>query len=385
MCTLPVCSVHILLAMLLQNNVIIAGGGLAGLIAAIHLSKAGVKVTLFEKHPFPQHKVCGEYISNEVLPYLQSLGADPSVLHPNSIYKFQFSTSSGKSMEAKLPLGGFGLSRYAFDNFLMKKAISEGCEIIQDTVLTIDFIDHEFLVTTGANGILKAPLVLGAYGKRTALDHQLQRHFMNQASPWLAVKAHYTGEFDEHLVALHHFKGGYCGVSKVENDLINICYLCDYATFKKYRNLNEFQQQVLYQNEHLQTLFESSKIVFEQPLTIAQLNFQKKEVVKNHVLMIGDTAGLIHPLCGNGMSMAIHSAKLSAEQVLLFLKGNTRASMESQYKQLWQFHFKQRLQMGHILSGLLRKEKLATIMTSTLANFPFILPQLIKKTHGHYF
>jgi len=49
-------------------DVLIIGGGLAGLTSAIHLSKSGLKVSLIEKNEFPKHKVCGEYISNEVLP-----------------------------------------------------------------------------------------------------------------------------------------------------------------------------------------------------------------------------------------------------------------------------------------------------------------------------
>ena len=66
----------------LQNHsadIIIIGGGLAGLISAIHLSKAGLSVTLIEKNEYPKHKVCGEYISNEVLAYLQYLDADPMI------------------------------------------------------------------------------------------------------------------------------------------------------------------------------------------------------------------------------------------------------------------------------------------------------------------
>ena len=51
-------------------DVIIIGGGLAGLCNAIHLSKFNKKVLLVEKNEYPKHKVCGEYISNEVLPYL---------------------------------------------------------------------------------------------------------------------------------------------------------------------------------------------------------------------------------------------------------------------------------------------------------------------------
>ena len=51
-------------------NVVIVGGGLAGLTSALHLTQSGLGVTLIEKNPYPRHKVCGEYISNEVLPYL---------------------------------------------------------------------------------------------------------------------------------------------------------------------------------------------------------------------------------------------------------------------------------------------------------------------------
>ncbi|MEJ5963186.1 NAD(P)/FAD-dependent oxidoreductase [Pedobacter immunditicola] len=370
----------------------IAGGGLAGLTAAIHLSKAGFNVTVIEKNPYPHHKVCGEYISNEVVPYLRELGVYPATLQPTQINKFQFSSTSGKLISAPLPLGGFGLSRYAFDHFLMQKALEYGCRMIQDTVLDIQFKDNDlkdksqfFEVQTARHGTLNCSMVIAAYGKRTTLDNKLNRAFMKSPSPWLAVKAHYRGSFDDTLVALHHFKGGYCGVSMVENNLLNICYLTDYVTFKKYRSLEEFQQQVLYKNKHLRTIFENSRMEFEVPLSIGQISFQEKEAVAAHILMIGDAAGLIHPLCGNGMSMAIHSAKICAEQVIHYLSDEkvSRKQMEQTYSHLWRHHFKDRLYMGKILAALLRKEKIADMMTSSLANFPFILPQLIKRTHGY--
>ncbi len=371
----------------IKNDVIIAGGGLAGLIAAIHLSKAGLKVILFEKHAYPQHKVCGEYISNEVLPYLKSLDVDPVSLNPTHINQFQFSSSAGNLISATLPLGGFGISRYALDHFLMLKAIESGCQIVQDSVLNCHFKEQQFEVQTATNGSFYAPVVLGAFGKRSTIDNTLQRDFMKNPSPWLAVKAHYKGDFDEKTVALHHFKGGYCGVSKVENSKINICYLTDYATFKKHRNIEEFQQQVLYQNKNLKLILENADMQFETPLSIGQISFHKKEVVHQHVLMIGDAAGLIHPLCGNGMSMAIHSAKLSAEQVINFFenKNCSRAYMEQEYSKLWKHHFTTRMRMGRFLSTVLQRQSLSELMMVGLTKFPFILPQMIKKTHGYNF
>ncbi|WP_448633781.1 NAD(P)/FAD-dependent oxidoreductase [Pedobacter panaciterrae] len=124
--------------------------------------------------------------------------------------------------------------------------------------------------------------------------------------------------------------------------------------------------------------------MFDQPLTISQISFEKKESVYNHILMIGDTAGLIHPLCGNGMAMAIHSAKLCAELTIQFLNGNisSRNLLEEKYEKVWNLNFKNRLAVGKLLSGIIRKGKLFAPLLNLLIKFPSILPQIIKKTHG---
>ncbi|HEX9151190.1 MAG TPA: FAD-dependent oxidoreductase, partial [Flavobacterium sp.] len=87
-----------------NKEVLIIGGGLAGLTAAIHLSKIGFQITVIEKNEFPKHKVCGEYISNEVLPYLNWLDLKIADLYPTAITKLEFSTVSGKKIKSILPL-----------------------------------------------------------------------------------------------------------------------------------------------------------------------------------------------------------------------------------------------------------------------------------------
>lgn len=367
-----------------KPDVIIVGGGLAGLTSAIHLSKFGLEIILIEKNEFPKHKVCGEYISNEVLPYFQWLGLNISELKPSKISKITFSTAKGKMISGDLPLGGFGISRYALDHYLFGKAVDNGCQIIQDTVTDIQFIDDEFRVSTSSNLELKAKTVLGAFGKRSNIDHKMNRDFIQKKSPWLAVKAHYSGGFPNDLVGLHNFKGGYCGISKVENNIINICYLVDYETFKQYKNIEDFQSKVLYKNPHLKAVFENCELLFEKPLTISQISFEKKEAVESHVLMIGDTAGLIHPLCGNGMAMAIHGAKIVSELIMEFLsnKISSRKELEEKYIQEWNSNFKSRLATGRFLSQLLQKEKVTAFLMQLLVLFPSILPRIIKKTHG---
>ncbi|MBF6642094.1 NAD(P)/FAD-dependent oxidoreductase [Flavobacterium sp. J49] len=367
-----------------QSKVVIIGGGLAGLTAAIHLRKLNIPVALIEKNSYPKHKVCGEYLSNEVLPYWQWLNISIEELKPTHINQLQFSTVSGKTINTNLPLGGFGVSRYALDYYLYQKAIADGCEIVHESIEKIHFTDDVFTITTATETIIKSKIVLGAFGKRSNIDIQLNRNFIQKKSPWLAVKAHYNGDFPNEVVGLHNFKGGYCGVSKVEDNRINICYLASYETFKKHRDSDLYQKEVLEQNPHLKNIFQSTKLLFEKPLTISQISFEQKRPVESHILMIGDTAGLIHPLCGNGMAMAIHSAKIAAEVIDDFLKEKikSRTALEQIYAQHWNKNFKRRLRIGRLLSNILLRPKLSNMAFRIVMIAPFLLPMIIKKTHG---
>ncbi|PJJ07929.1 hypothetical protein CLU83_1151 [Flavobacterium sp. 1] len=367
-----------------SKRIAIVGGGLAGLTAAIHLSKIGLKVILFEKNEYPKHKVCGEYISNEILPYLNWLSVNISELNPTQISKLDFSTADGRIIHCDLPLGGFGVSRYALDVFLYKKAIQNGCEIIQDSVDDIVYENEIHTISTLKNGVFTSEIVIGAFGKRSNIDQKLKREFIQKKSHWLAVKAHYSGEFPNDTVGLHNFGGGYCGVSKVENNVINICYLAGYDSFKKYKNTEEYQNEIVSRNPHLKLIFDSSKMLFEAPLTISQVSFYKKTLLENHILMIGDTAGLIHPLCGNGMAMAIHSAKIVSELIAKFYNNEikSREQLEKRYLWEWNLNFKKRLRMGRFLAFILQKQKTSAFLMKIMIKFPKLLPIIIKSTHG---
>jgi flavin-dependent dehydrogenase len=370
--------------MIKKEKVVIIGGGLAGLTAAIHLSKMGVRSLLIEKNVYPKHKVCGEYISNEVIPYYNWLGIDLSKLNPTSISKLNFSDSNGEMIQCELPLGGFVVSRYALDYFLYKKAIECGVEFFHDTVKNVLFEEDRFEISTLKNNKFSSELVIGAFGKRSILDQKMNRDFIKKKSYWMAVKAHYSGKYPSDLVGLHNFEGGYCGVSKVENEAINICYLVHYESFKRFGNINDFQDQIITKNPFLYSVFQESEMIFENPLTISQISFDKKQTIDNHVLMIGDTAGLIHPLCGNGMAMAIHGAKIVSELIVKYYRNeiDSRANLEKAYQKEWNLNFENRLKMGRFLAKILQKSILFSILMKILTNFPFLMPLIIKRTHG---
>lgn len=365
---------------------IIIGGGLAGLTAAVHLASENYRVLVFEKQQFPHHKVCGEYVSNEVLPYLKALNIPLSDLGAVAIDTLQISTVTGKSVESRLPLGGFGASRYTLDQLFYQQAISAGALFVFEQVTSVHFQNDMFEILTERDKSFVSKVAIGAYGKRNGLDKQLNRDFIHQKSPWLGVKAHYKHtSWPDNVVALHNFSGGYAGLSKTESGAVNFCYLASYESFKHEKNINDFNKKVLGKNPFLDSFLKEADPLFEQPMTIAQISFGARRCVEKHMLMCGDTAGMIHPLCGNGMAMAIHSAKIAAECIAVYLKDDNhkRSQMENAYKYRWNKVFKRRLWMGRQLQSLFLSEKWTHWTISAAVKSPKLLTALIRSTHGH--
>ena len=368
------------------TDVIIVGGGLAGLTSAMLLTKAGFDVVLIEKKDYPRHKVCGEYISNEIKPLLQSLGLYPEDPKPVAISRFQFSSTHQSPAETRMEMGGFGISRYALDFHLYKKALEAGVRVVLNTAVnSINFKDGEFQVTAAQSQDYRARVVIGAYGKRSALDKELDRRFIRHTTEYMAVKQHYHSDFPEDLVALHNFEGGYAGLSRVEDDKVNMCYLTDVRHFKRYRDLNEFQANHLVKNKSLATFLDSADPVFDKPLVISQISFETKNVVEEHVLMCGDSAGLIHPLCGNGMSMAIHSAVFCSEFVAAFLDGEIgRHEMEDSYTRAWNEVFNSRIRFGRYASKIFGEGFITDFAIRLAKTYPGLFRRSLRLSHGSY-
>lgn len=372
-------------------DVLIAGGGLAGLTAAVLLARRGWRVLVLEKENYPRHKVCGEYISNESRDFLLRLGLPLDRWQLPQISRLQVSSPGGSSVHASLGLGGFGISRYRLDAALMELAQQAGVQV--QTGCRADSWEREgdgYLVSAGEQAF-RCRVLLGAWGKRSNLDVKVQRPFATSAARgldnYIGIKYHIRCPWPEDLIALHNFEGGYCGISRVEDDTCCLCYLTTAAQLRKAGgNIRAMEEQVLHRNPHLAEIWNRAHFLYEEPLAIAQISFRSKEQVLDGVLMLGDTAGLITPLCGNGMSMAFHSAQLAVDCVALFLEGRAdRAAMEQQYVLGWKRRFNRRLQAGRFIQRFFGDGRLTGMLLQFLKWMPFLKQPLIRLTHGQVF
>lgn len=371
-------------------DVVIIGGGLAGLFNAILLNRAGYKVLLIERKTYPFHRVCGEYISNETIPFLKKLDIDLEELNVARISRLEITAVSGAKLSKKLDLGGFGLSRYTFDHFLYLKAASEGVNFMLGTkVEDVVFEDNMFRVITSEKEI-STPLVIGSFGKRSNLDQKLKRDFFYKRSPFLAVKFHIKANLPTDLIQLNNYQNGYCGVSKVDGDRWCMCYLAHRDDLRKHGNLAALEENVIRKNPYLDRIFREAEFLLDKPEVINEISFEKKQPIDHHIFMSGDTAGMIAPLCGNGMTMAIHSAKILAEKIVEFYRpqqfsADKRSILEQAYTSAWNKNFAGRLWAGRQLQKLFGKNTATNITLKTLNHLPGVADFLIGKTHGQPF
>lgn len=364
-----------------QVEIAVIGGGLSGLIAAFLLAKSGRDVLLIEKKSYPFHRVCGEYISHEVTDFLMDQGLFPSLLGPSELTRFRLTSMHGKVAEMPLDLGGFGVSRYSFDQFLYEKCQEVGVNFHLNTqVLDLSQTKEQlFQLSLDTGDTVSASVVLGAFGKRSKIDKVLRRSFMAERSPYIGVKYHVKTVHEADMVALHNFEGGYCGINQVENGIFNVCYLADRRLLKKHGSIAALEANVLFKNPHLKKLLGEAEFLWEKPEVINEINFCTKKPVENNILMLGDAAGMITPLCGNGMAIAIHTGKLAAEAVL----GNGNLEkIQRAYASSWQHYFQQRLFIGRMVQRLFGAAARSDFAVGLVNQSPGLARQIMKRTHG---
>lgn len=343
---------------------------------------------MIEKKAYPFHRVCGEYISNETLPFLKKENLLPDHLELPSVRQFEFTSIKGRSLRMPLDLGGFGLSRFTFDHHLFQIAEREGVEVWQiSSVSEVNFLGDHFELTTEKGAVEHAHLVVGAFGKKSNLDLKLERNFTKERSPFLGVKYHIRTDFPKDQISLHNFKNGYCGISAIEDGKYNLCYLGSREDLRKYGRIGAMEDATVKKNPFLKSIYENSDFLFEKPEVINEFSFKPKVLIEDHVLMLGDAAGLITPLCGNGMAMAIHGAKILSEVINEHFnpKNFSREQLEKDYEHRWKNQFQKRLWVGRTTQKLFGAPITSELAVIGMKAIPFLAKSIMKGTHGEPF
>jgi len=364
----------------MSYDLAIVGGGLAGLSLAILEARAGRRVLLCEQKEYPAHKVCGEYISLESWSFLELLGVPLADWQLPIIRRLQLS-GPARSLDLPLDLGGFGLSRYKLEQALVELAQAAGVTVHTGTkIRSITRKPHGFELHSDT-AQFTAKYAAGSWGRRTVLHPQKP-----QKNNYVGVKWHMLGPLDPELIALHNFAGGYAGMSRIEDQLSCFCYLVDSRKLREAGSIPALEAGMRRENKFLDAALAPMQMAWEQPLTISQLSFSPKTTAHDGVFLLGDAAGSIAPLTGNGMSMALHAAYLLHLDFNRLHAGEIDlAACYQAYDRHWKARFDLRTRLSQRIQHLFGRNTLTHGLLNTLALWPALGKPLMKLTHGQDF
>lgn len=391
----------------MDRDVVVVGGGPAGTAAAVLLAELGHDVVLAERKDFPRHKLCGEFISHESVPLLKRLGVYEAIRDSGAVElrSVVLTEMGGDGCSAPLPTNALGVSRLLLDELLIRRAEQVGVDVrqpVEVTSITGDMRDG-FRVALGAGSPASVPpvaetclntaVVIGAWGRQSRLARKL-RSAQNETlpgerdrtSPWVAFKGHYEGGDVGDRIELHAFRRGYCGMSHVEGSLLNACWIVHRDELPRGESdLNSaFVKTLFATNPVLSARFSSMQLTWDKLLSVSQLHFDARSALIGDVMLAGDAAGMIAPLCGDGMSMALMSGSFLASEASDFLSGRqTAADFKRRYARAWRSGFSRRMWLGRSTHGALTNARRARIAVATARRYPRAFSWVINQTRGY--
>ena len=340
-----------------KTDVAIIGAGPAGSTLAALLARKGIDVALIDRDTFPRDKLCGEFLSYDALPILEPLGitldAAPQIsrcriISRRSVYEFEF------------PRAARGVSRLLLDALLFRSAVDAGAHDLSGCTATA-LSSGEVAVERGADRIaVKARVVAGAWGRWGRFDTQLGRAFVRDRSRRnFGFKRHYRAlEASDGAIELHSFRRGYLGVSPIENGLTNICGLVHASRLAGHKGRwDAFVDEIRREEPVLDAMYVRHQPEDTSFLSSEPVIFRARSPVERGVVMVGDASGVIDPLTGNGMAMAVQSALVAAPFVLRMLRGD-RAEAEASYAGAHRLFFAPRIRWSRRLARLLSQPAL---------------------------
>jgi menaquinone-9 beta-reductase len=362
-----------------SHHAIVIGAGPAGSSAAILLARAGWSVALLEAKPFPRRKVCGECIAASNLPLLDALGLGGVLRQRAGPELRRVALWCGEeSITAALPARANGnhpwgraVGREHLDLLLLERARAAGATVLQPCrALGVHAHGHgagyevDAADGDGTNLTLRAPVIVRAHGSWQPPPED--------GTPWdrerrpcdlLAFKASFRNTtLDEGLLPVLAFAGGYGGMVVASDGLATLACCIRRDRLAAYRR--EGGGAGARAGDRIEALLRRECRGVRQALTDAcrvgpwlaagPIRPGVRLGAHGGAFLIGNAAGEVHPIIGEGISMALQSAWLlcgelagSPEAFRCDLRGEMcRRQIQQRYASRWRAHFSRRMRLA---------------------------------------
>jgi menaquinone-9 beta-reductase len=303
-----------------RADVLVIGGGPAGAAAAARLAKDGLRVVLCERQAERRPQVCGEYVSAAAAAELEQLGLPPCRLGARPLARARI---WGSDLVAQLPASGHGLSRARLDRILLAHARQCGADV--RTGVAVRKLEQGRGICSAALGDgarIESPTVVLATGK-----HDLRGHARPSrgAAPSIGFKMHCRLRADQaaalgDAVELFLYEGGYAGLQPIETGAANLCLVTSAECLRGSRDAwTAALAQLRRVAPALELRLRDACLLWPRPASIARIPYGylcADHACAEGLYRVGDQAAVIPSFTGEGIAIALRTARLAAAAVL---------------------------------------------------------------------
>lgn len=395
-------------------DVIVVGLGLAGSAAAIALAQRGARVLALESGSFPRRKVCGEFLSGESRATLGRLQVLEDAMQAGGrevsrarIFAPHVAGSSRpeRALDAPLATPGLALSRWELDRILFERALEAGvCVQTQARTSRLEPIRDGFeegwrVHVGGKNGArtYRSKYLLATSGRSASWWSDSKSDSEKENPRFVGLKAHFADvDMEVGVSELHAWRGGYCGLMRVEGNAANACLLARYDSLGglKGRTPAQFWEALLETMPLLRGRMKRAALLFpwmatanvhfSPPTPLRRLALAPSTWSRCEVMCAGDAAGFIHPLTGDGMAMALRGGELAAAAIGAALQNSwDREALHEMWRLSWEREFASRLKWARPLQKALIDPNISRLALPLFRLAPGLVRAVVNRTRGH--
>jgi len=319
-------------------DAIVIGAGPAGTVAATIMARRGLDVVLVDKGRFPRDKVCGDFIGPHAVRELRELDL-AATLEPGNRVGAGSVFAEGREIlrnplptDGDLPPFGYVIPRQAFDERLFRAACSAGARPLEGQTFADYRLENEAVVVTlradGGERVVRGRVLVGADGSASLVALRMRGRPQPKADRLIALRAYYDGvTMPLDSVEVHfHAKTfpGYFWIFPTGEGRANV-------------GIGMVPQTVAAPKRHLRDMM--LDLIANDPAAISRLGKGfaatkiagwplstyngRLPIAAAPVALIGDAAGFINPINGEGIQYALASGRWVAEAIADALESRT--------------------------------------------------------------
>ena len=326
-----------------EYDVLIAGAGPAGALAAWRLASAGARVCLIDRTRFPRPKLCGDTLNPGAVALLAGLPLTGRPIDEALPLSGMLVTGPRARVEGRYGGGivGRAIERRVFDDWLLSQAVAAGASLEEEVTAKAALLDttRSEIVVRGATlttrrsaGVgrehrMTARITIAADGRASPVARSVGLARFPAAPRRWAFGTYATGVSGTTDLGEMHVRGReYLGIAPLGGGVSNVCVVTGPKPGGR-RPMNVVHDRIA-RDPDLAERFAGAR--FDAPVTVlGPLAVEADACGMPGLLLAGDAAGFVDPMTGDGLHLAMRGALLAADQALIALRdGNTKAAAE---------------------------------------------------------